>query len=133
MTEPLFTEADVIYAVNLRDVVEDGWLDGNAGTLAPISRKFFKHPVWASPGVYTVMEKAVQEDSKFYTFESLWAYFLFRTVRFAEDVNESTRKFTFQRRTDGMHHRPVEIMVCVQAWAVDDPKPVVTLYLPEED
>ena len=133
MTEPLFTEADVIYAVNLRDIVDDGWLDGNAGGLAPISRQFFKLPVWASPGVLSLMDHAVHEDPAFYKYESLWAYFLFRAARWADEVNESTRKFTFQRRKDGMVHRPVEIMVCVQAWAVDDPKPVVTLYLPEED
>lgn len=131
MEKGLWDGADVISYFPVREMVEDGWVDCNVGTLAPVARKYFKHPVYLSPEIWSILEQCHSFNG--YLYEGMAHDILSAAVIAGRKLREGPDVEFEVMFIRGDESGFVKLYACVQPWdARTDPKPVLTIMLPEE-
>lgn len=124
---------DLIYSYTRKQALEDGFLvDANTGDFAEVTKQHYKYPVFMTRAVFDLIERAVNNPKWANDFEGVWHDILWMSRMMKREVDESTVEFQVIIRGTGKKSKYTMLAQC-SPMDIDDPTPVITIMLPDED
>ena len=128
-------DSDLIFVYPRREALADGaQVDANIGDLAEVSRQHYKFPVYMTAGVFDLLERAVNNTKAHNDFKGVWHDILFMSHAFCREVSPQRREFQVIITTGpGLKEIIYHLAAECGPMDFDDPAPVVTVMLRDED
>ena len=126
---------DIIYVYSRKQALEDGvQVDANIGELAEVTRQHFKYPVYMTGAVYDLIERAVNNPKWMNDWKGVWhdICWMCRQASRRLRAGESVTRFKVIIRGAGKQSLYTMRAVC-EAKDFDDPQPVITIMMADED
>jgi len=127
--------AEVIFVYSRREALDDGvQVDANIGDLAEVSRQHYKFPVYMTAGVFNLLERAVDNAEACNDFKGVWHDILWMSHASGRAVSPQRREFQVIITTGpGLKEHIYDLAAECGPMDFDDPTPVVTIMLRDED
>ena len=129
----MFENAEVIYTYTRKQAIEDGMqvkLEGENADL--VKEAGYKYPVFITSGVLELIEKAVASEKDCNDFKGVLWDILYMSRAVGKPVNDRMTKFEVIISGTGKQRTHIMYIEC-GAMDFDDPAPVLTIMLPEEN
>lgn len=118
-----------IYSYTRKQALEDGMqVDANIGDLAEVTRRHYKRPVFMTIGVFSIVQAAVENLQLCNDWQGVWHDVLWMSRHPTKPLSAS--KILFKVAIAGKVH---QMIAEVGLMDIDDPAPVVTIMLPDEE
>lgn len=129
----MFEDAEVIYTYTRKQAIEDGMQTKLEGKHADLVKEAgYKYPVFLTSGVLGLIEKAVNNEKFCNDFTGVLWDILYMSRAAGKPVNDRMTKFEVIITGTGRQREHTMYIEC-GAMDFDDPAPVLTIMLPEEN
>lgn len=129
----MFENAEVIYTYTRKQAIEDGMQSRLEGEHAQSAKEAgYKYPVFITSGVLGLIEQAVNNKKYCNDFAGVLWDILYMSRATGRPVNERMVKFEVIITGTGRQRTHTMYIEC-GAMDFDDPAPVLTIMLPEEN
>jgi len=118
-------ETNLIFSYTRKEAIEDGMQAELTGAAADMFKKVYKYPVYITCGISGIVERAVKNGKDY--MGVMWDI-LWMSVKNCQVTGDNSR--SFQVKISG---RKYTIWVECGAKDIDEPEPVLTFMLPEEN
>lgn len=129
----MFENAEIIHTYTRKEAIEDGYQtkleDENANL---VKEAGYKYPVFLTSGVLGLIEKAVASEKDCNDFTGVLWDILHMSRAAGQPVNDRMTKFKVIITGTG-RQKEHEMYIECGAMDFDDPAPVLTIMLPEEN
>lgn len=133
MTTNLFEGAEVVYAFTRKQALQDGFqVDGNIGDFAEVTKQHFKFPVYMTSEVFGIIERAVENKRHCNDIKGVWHDILWMLKMAARHSNGQIIHFKVIITGAGKNKYWTFKAEC-GPMDIDDPRPSITIMLPEQD
>jgi len=120
-------ETNLIFSYTRKEAIEDGMQSLLTGVDADMARSIYKYPVYFTCGVSGLIDRAVKNNKPLDYLGIVWDI-LWMSVKNSKVTGDSSR--SFEVKINGKWRT---IWVECGAKDIDDPEPVLTFMLPEEN
>jgi hypothetical protein len=126
---------EIIYVYSRKQALEDGvQVDANVGDLAEVTLQHFKYPVYMTRAVYDLMERAVNNPKWMNDWKGVWHDICWLCQLASRGLRDGESVTRFQVIIRGAGKRSLYTMRAVcEAKDFDDPQPVITILMADED
>jgi hypothetical protein len=122
---------NVIYAYTRKQAIEDGYQVLLTDDYAKLARQAgWKYPVYLTRGVWDLIEQAIEAKKQCNDMSGVLWDVLFM-ARFGQDITQDTRAFTVIITGCGRKRNHL-LYIQVGPTDIDDPRPAITIMLPED-
>ncbi len=129
----MFKNAEIIYTYTRKQAIEDGMQVKLENENAKLSKEAgYKHPVFITSGVLGLIETAVDNKKYCNDFTGVLWDILYMSRAVGKPVNDRMVKFDVIITGTGRQKTHTMYIEC-GAMDIDDPAPVLTIMLPEEN
>ncbi len=129
----MFENAEIIHTYTRKEAIEDGYQTKLEGENAKLAKEAgYKYPVFITSGVLGLIEKAVASKKDYNDFTGVLWDILYMSRVAGHPLNNRTTEFKVIITGTG-RQKEHTIYIEVGPMDFDDPEPVLTIMLPEEN